>query len=75
MAGGGDQAKREFDAMMKMRKIDVAVIEAARRGYPIDFFKSATVCCLSDMTESQTIRAFYRLKNFPGYTFQDGAPC
>jgi hypothetical protein len=39
MAGGGDQAKREFDAMMKMRKIDVAVIEAARRGYPIDFLR------------------------------------
>jgi hypothetical protein len=59
MAGGGDQAKREFDAMMKMRKIDVAVIEAARRGYPIDFFKSATVCWdrQSEMTESRTIRA------------------
>ncbi|MFZ2031523.1 MAG: VOC family protein [Vitreimonas sp.] len=32
MAAGGDQAKRAFDAMMKMRKIDVATIEAARRG-------------------------------------------
>ncbi|MBB3571197.1 VOC family protein [Rhizobium sp. BK491] len=29
---GGDQAKRVFDAMMTMRKIDVAAIEAARRG-------------------------------------------
>lgn len=29
---GGDQAKRVFDAMMTMSKIDVAVIEAARRG-------------------------------------------
>ena len=29
---GGDQAKRAFDAIMTMRKIDVAVIEAARRG-------------------------------------------
>ena len=29
---GGDQAKRAFDAMMTMRKIDVAAIEAARRG-------------------------------------------
>jgi predicted 3-demethylubiquinone-9 3-methyltransferase (glyoxalase superfamily) len=29
---GGDQAKRAFDAMMTMRKIDVATIEAARRG-------------------------------------------
>ncbi|WFU12059.1 VOC family protein (plasmid) [Rhizobium sp. CB3090] len=29
---GGDQAKRAFDAMMTMKKIDVAVIEAARRG-------------------------------------------
>jgi predicted 3-demethylubiquinone-9 3-methyltransferase (glyoxalase superfamily) len=29
---GGDEAKRAFDAMMSMRKIDVAAIEAARRG-------------------------------------------
>ena len=32
MAAGGDEAKRAFDAMMKMKKIDVATIEAARRG-------------------------------------------
>jgi predicted 3-demethylubiquinone-9 3-methyltransferase (glyoxalase superfamily) len=32
MAAGGDEAKRAFDAMMKMKKIDVAKIEAARRG-------------------------------------------
>ena len=32
MAAGGDEAKRAFDAMMTMRKIDVAKIEAARRG-------------------------------------------
>ncbi|MBX4863359.1 VOC family protein [Rhizobium sophorae] len=32
LAAGGGQAKRAFDAMMTMRKIDVAVIEAARRG-------------------------------------------
>jgi hypothetical protein len=32
MAAGGDEAKRAFDAMMDMQKIDVAVIEAARRG-------------------------------------------
>ena len=30
MAAGGDEAKRAFEAMMGMRKIDVAVIEAAR---------------------------------------------
>jgi predicted 3-demethylubiquinone-9 3-methyltransferase (glyoxalase superfamily) len=29
---GGDEAKRAFDAMMTMQKIDVAKIEAARRG-------------------------------------------
>jgi predicted 3-demethylubiquinone-9 3-methyltransferase (glyoxalase superfamily) len=29
---GGDEAKRAFEAMMTMRKIDVATIEAARRG-------------------------------------------
>jgi predicted 3-demethylubiquinone-9 3-methyltransferase (glyoxalase superfamily) len=32
MAAGGDEAKRAFDAMMDMKKIDVATIEAARRG-------------------------------------------
>lgn len=32
MARGGDEAKRAFDAMMKMKKIDVATIDAARRG-------------------------------------------
>ena len=32
MAAGGAEAKRAFDAMMVMKKIDVAVIEAARRG-------------------------------------------
>lgn len=32
LAVGGDQAKRAFDAMMTMQKIDVAAIEAARRG-------------------------------------------
>ena len=32
MAAGGDTAKRAFDAMMTMQKIDVAVIEAAVRG-------------------------------------------
>lgn len=32
MAAGGAEAKRAFEAMMTMRKIDVATIEAARRG-------------------------------------------
>jgi len=32
LAAGGGQAKRAFEAMMPMRKIDVATIEAARRG-------------------------------------------
>lgn len=32
LAAGGDEAKRAFDAMMTMRKLDVAAIEAARRG-------------------------------------------
>jgi predicted 3-demethylubiquinone-9 3-methyltransferase (glyoxalase superfamily) len=32
LAVGGDEAKRAFDAMMDMKKIDVATIEAARRG-------------------------------------------
>jgi predicted 3-demethylubiquinone-9 3-methyltransferase (glyoxalase superfamily) len=31
MASGGDEAKRAFDAMMTMKKIDVAAIDAARR--------------------------------------------
>ncbi|EHK79044.1 hypothetical protein SM0020_04955 [Sinorhizobium meliloti CCNWSX0020] len=32
LAAGGEQAKRAFDAMMSMRKIDVAAIDAARKG-------------------------------------------
>jgi predicted 3-demethylubiquinone-9 3-methyltransferase (glyoxalase superfamily) len=32
MKAGGDEAKRAFAAMMTMRKIDVAAIEAARKG-------------------------------------------
>ena len=35
MAKGGDVAKRAFDAMMTMGKIDVAVIEAAVRSDPL----------------------------------------
>ena len=31
MTGGGDEAKRAFEAMMKMKKIDVATIDKARR--------------------------------------------
>ncbi len=32
MAAGGEEAKRAFDAMMTMKKIDVATIEKARKG-------------------------------------------
>ena len=32
LAAGGDEAKRAFEAMMEMTRIDVAAIEAARRG-------------------------------------------
>jgi hypothetical protein len=32
MAAGGSEAKRAFEAMMPMKKIDVAAIDAARRG-------------------------------------------
>jgi len=32
LAAGGEQARRAFDAMMPMKKIDVAAIEKARRG-------------------------------------------
>jgi predicted 3-demethylubiquinone-9 3-methyltransferase (glyoxalase superfamily) len=32
MAAGGAEAGRAFKAMMSMKKIDVAKIEAARRG-------------------------------------------
>jgi predicted 3-demethylubiquinone-9 3-methyltransferase (glyoxalase superfamily) len=32
MSNGGDEAKRAFNAMMKMKKIDVATIDTARRG-------------------------------------------
>ncbi len=32
LAAGGDEAKRAFEAMMTMQKIDVAAIKAARKG-------------------------------------------
>jgi predicted 3-demethylubiquinone-9 3-methyltransferase (glyoxalase superfamily) len=32
MAAGGDEARRAFEAMLTMQKIDVSTIEAARRG-------------------------------------------
>lgn len=32
IAAGGDEARRAFEAMMQMKKIDVAAIDAARRG-------------------------------------------
>src|SRR5256884_8373867 len=32
LAAGGAEARRAFEAMMSMKKIDVATIEAARRG-------------------------------------------
>ncbi len=32
LAAGGDEARRAFEAMMPMRKIDVAAIQAATRG-------------------------------------------
>lgn len=32
MAAGGDEARRAFEAMMTMQKIDIAKIDAARKG-------------------------------------------
>jgi predicted 3-demethylubiquinone-9 3-methyltransferase (glyoxalase superfamily) len=32
LAAGGDQSKRAFEAMMTMKKIDIAAIEAAQKG-------------------------------------------
>ena len=32
MAAGGEEARRAFEAMMEMGKIDIAKIDAARRG-------------------------------------------
>ena len=32
LAAGGDEAKRAFDAMMGMKRIDIDASEAARRG-------------------------------------------
>lgn len=35
-AAGGDEAKRAFEAMMTMQKLDVAKIDAARKGEAVD---------------------------------------
>jgi predicted 3-demethylubiquinone-9 3-methyltransferase (glyoxalase superfamily) len=32
MAAGGEEARRAFEAMMEMGKIDIAKIDAGRRG-------------------------------------------
>ena len=32
LAAGGDEARRAFEAMLTMTRIDVSTIEAARRG-------------------------------------------
>jgi predicted 3-demethylubiquinone-9 3-methyltransferase (glyoxalase superfamily) len=32
LPGGGDEAKRAFEAMMTTKKIDVAAVEAVQRG-------------------------------------------
>jgi predicted 3-demethylubiquinone-9 3-methyltransferase (glyoxalase superfamily) len=32
LSAGGAESKRAFAAMMKMKKIDIATIEAARKG-------------------------------------------
>jgi predicted 3-demethylubiquinone-9 3-methyltransferase (glyoxalase superfamily) len=32
LAAGGAEAQRAFEAMLPMKKIDIATIEAARRG-------------------------------------------
>ena len=32
LAAGGDEAQRAFEAMMTMTRIDIAAVEAARRG-------------------------------------------
>ena len=36
LASGGAEAERAFTAMMTMQKIDVAAIDAARKGQGID---------------------------------------
>jgi 2-polyprenyl-6-hydroxyphenyl methylase/3-demethylubiquinone-9 3-methyltransferase len=36
LTAGGEEARRAFEAMMPMKKIDVATIEAARRGQRFD---------------------------------------
>ena len=35
-AEGGERGKRAFEAMLKMRKIDIATIESAAAGEPVD---------------------------------------
>ena len=59
LAAGGAEAKRAFDAMMHMRKIDVAAIEAARRGMRRRC-KSLGGCCGIEL-EAALLAAHQRL--------------
>ena len=57
MASGGEIAKRAFDAMMKMRKIDVATIEAAVRGVSRISVETSVKAPIADVWRAYTTPA------------------
>ena len=65
LAEGGDGAKRAFGAMMSMKKIDVAAIEAARREAPLAVCSSDRIPWVAASCNAARLRECDR-RDLPG---------